>query len=101
MCSCLEMLQIVAVLHAFGSVLRFHHLLLFHAAAVVCSCPGMWRLGGMGAGEVLRLVGAFAATRHYEGRLLRAAVRVWRAEVVGDGRCRVRGCVMDAAFTRG
>nr|Q9FEC4.1 RecName: Full=Trans-splicing factor Raa3, chloroplastic; Flags: Precursor [Chlamydomonas reinhardtii]AAG39999.1 trans-splicing factor Raa3 [Chlamydomonas reinhardtii]AAG40000.1 trans-splicing factor Raa3 [Chlamydomonas reinhardtii] len=65
--------QIVAVLHAFGSVLRFHHLLLFHAAAVVCSCPGMWRLGGMGAGEVLRLVGAFAATRHYEGRLLRAA----------------------------
>ncbi|KAG2438722.1 hypothetical protein HXX76_005267 [Chlamydomonas incerta] len=65
--------QIVAVLHAFGSVLRFHHLPLFHAAAVVCSTPDMWRLGGLGAGEVLRLAGAFAATRHYEGRLLRAA----------------------------
>ncbi|KAG2453412.1 hypothetical protein HYH02_001635 [Chlamydomonas schloesseri] len=67
--------QIAAVLHAFGSVLRFHHLPLFHAAAVVCSVPasGMWRLGGMGAGEVLRLAAAYAATRHYEARLLRAA----------------------------
>ncbi len=69
----------MAVLHAFGSVLRFHHLPLFHAAAVVCSvpAPGMWRLGGMGAGEVLRLAAAYAATRHYEARLLGAAVRLW------------------------
>jgi hypothetical protein len=68
--------QIVTLLYGFAVGLRFYFRPAFRAAGVVLTLPGFQRCEQLGAGELGRLTEACAAAGHYDGLLLRRAVRL-------------------------